>query len=79
MVTPSALRSDLFRLLDRVIRTGRPLVVQRGVHRLEIRLVPAETRGKLDRLTPHPDLCSDPEGVVVSPFDAVVWDASSEP
>lgn len=50
--TPSRLRANLYRILDRVLETGTPVEIRRKGHRL--RIVP-ERSGKLDLLKPHPD------------------------
>lgn len=47
-VTPTELRADLYRLLDRVISTGEPLLVRRGDATVRIALV--ETRDEPLRL-----------------------------
>lgn len=59
----SALRADLYRLLDRVLATGEPLEVERRGQRL--RIVPGSDSGRLDRLKPTEGyLTGDPEGIV---------------
>lgn len=59
----SALRADLYRLLDRVLATGEPLEVERRGERL--RIVPARREGRLDRLRPAEGyLTGDPESIV---------------
>ena len=68
--TASALRANLYRLLDRVIETGEPLEVERRGERL--RIVSVETSSKLDRLKPNPDL------IIGDPEDLVHMDWSSE-
>ena len=61
--SPSRLRADLYRLLDRVLETGIPLEVDRNGRRL--RIVPAETGGRLANLVPDPDdLPGDPDDIV---------------
>ncbi|MFZ5482220.1 MAG: type II toxin-antitoxin system Phd/YefM family antitoxin [Myxococcota bacterium] len=62
-VTASDLRANIYKLLDEVIETGVPLVIERNGHRLTI--VPEEPVSKLDRLEPHPDtIVGDPEDLV---------------
>lgn len=51
-ITPSKLRADLYRILDRVLSTGRSVEIMRHGQRLKI--VP-ETSGRLALLKPHPD------------------------
>jgi antitoxin (DNA-binding transcriptional repressor) of toxin-antitoxin stability system len=59
----SRLRANLYKVLDRVLETGRPVEVERGGRRL--RIVPVEPPGKLANLPAHPDyLRSDSEGLV---------------
>jgi antitoxin (DNA-binding transcriptional repressor) of toxin-antitoxin stability system len=61
-LTPSRLRANLYRVLDRVLATGRPVTIERRGRRLQI--VPEAGR-KLDALKPHPDyLKDDPEALV---------------
>lgn len=61
--SPSRLRADLYRLLDRVLETGMPLEVERKGRRL--RIVPAETGERLANVVPAPDyLPGDPEDIV---------------
>lgn len=62
-LTASALRSDVYRLLDRIIESGESLEIERKGHILKI--TPAkEPKGKLDNLTPHHSLNIDPEEIV---------------
>lgn len=61
-LTPSRLRANLYRILDRVLATGEPVEIERKGHRLRI---VAESGRKLDALRPHPDyLPGDPEELV---------------
>ncbi|PWG62957.1 type II toxin-antitoxin system Phd/YefM family antitoxin [Spiribacter halobius] len=61
-LTPSRLRANLYRVLDRVLATGRPVTIERRGRRLQI--VPEASR-KLDALKAHPDyLKDDPEALV---------------
>lgn len=63
IITASALRQDIYRLLDRVLETGEPLEIERNGKRLLVTL--ADAPPKLSRLTPHPDfLVGDPEDFV---------------
>lgn len=62
-VTASELRQNVYRLLDEVLRTGRPLEIERGGRRL--RIVPVEAPAKLSRLSVHPGtIVGDPEDLV---------------
>ncbi len=59
----SALRADLYRVLDRVLETGVPVEVERRGKRL--RIIPADDVGPLERLTPNPDyIATDPDSLV---------------
>jgi antitoxin (DNA-binding transcriptional repressor) of toxin-antitoxin stability system len=62
-VTVTELRANLYRLIDEVIETGQPLIVERNGQRVVIDRAPVES--KLSRLVPHPDfLIGDPEDFV---------------
>ncbi|MEQ6901038.1 hypothetical protein [Nocardioides sp. YIM 152588] len=73
-VTPSQLRADIYRLIDRVLETGEPLEIERKGRRL--RLVPDVPKGKLSRLTPQPGLIiGDPDDLVEMDWsDVIGWD-----
>lgn len=61
--TATALRADLYRLLDRVLETGVPIDVERNGRR--VRIAPAETTSRLSRIKPMPGLIvGDPEAIV---------------
>lgn len=47
-ITTTELRQDIFRILDSVIELGRPVLVQRKGH--IVQLVPAQKKNKLDNL-----------------------------
>jgi hypothetical protein len=61
-ITASALRSDIYRLLDGVAETGKELAVERKG--ILLKIVPAGKQGKLARLTPHACVSGDPEDLV---------------
>ena len=62
-ITASALRQNIYKLLDQVFESGVPLEIERNGRRL--RVVPAEAPSKLDRLVGHADLIvGDPEDLV---------------
>lgn len=62
-VTASALRANIYKLLDRVLDTGVPIVVERKGKQLKI--VPVGAPSKLSRLESRPDyLRADPEEFV---------------
>lgn len=51
-LTPSRLRANLYRILDKVIDTGRPVSIRRRGYRLSIVIV---RKRDLGLLKPHPD------------------------
>lgn len=69
-VSASRLRSDLYRLLDRVIETGEPLLIERKGRTL--RVVPDAPRSRLSRLVRRDD------AIVGDPADLVHLDWSQE-
>jgi hypothetical protein len=59
----SALRANLYRLLDRVIETGRPVEVERHGERLKI--VRSDRRSRLSLIRPVPGyLAGEPESLL---------------
>lgn len=59
----SALRADLYRVLDQVLETGIPVEVERNGRRL--RIVPVDNGGRLANLTPHPGyLLEEPDSLI---------------
>jgi len=62
-LTASRLRMDVYRVLDQVLETGAPAVVQRRGKLL--RIVPAESVDRLKRLRARPEFIKgDPEAIV---------------
>jgi len=61
-VTASALRSNIYKLLDSVAETGQPLLVKRKGR--SIKIVCEEKVSKLSRLVKHECLVGDPEELV---------------
>ncbi len=61
-IKASALRENIYRLLDEVLETGIPIEIERRGKIL--RIAAAETRSKLDNLRPRPYLLTDPEELV---------------
>lgn len=62
-VSPSELRTDIYRLLDQVLETGIPLEIDRKGRRL--RIVAEDPPSKLARLAPHTGFIrGDPESLV---------------
>jgi len=61
-LTPSRLRADLYRILDQILESGKPVEITRKGRRL--RIVP-EREDKLELLKPHADyLKTTPEEIV---------------
>lgn len=72
-ITASSLRADLYRLLDRVLETGEPLVIERKGRRL--RVVPDAPPSRLARLPRRPEVIQgDPADLV-----HVDWSAEWRP
>jgi hypothetical protein len=70
-ITPSALRANLYKLIDEVIATGQPLeIARKGV---VLTLAPPKSpMSKFDRLPRRPSIVGDPEGLV-SPSEHYTW------
>ena len=61
-VNASTLRSNIYRLLDDVVETGKPLtVVRKGV---TLTISPVSPRGKLSRLAHRACIVGDPHAIV---------------
>ena len=58
----SALRQNIYKLLDGVLETGEPLVIERKGHRL--RVVLEDTPSKLSRLVRHECIVGEAEDLV---------------
>jgi hypothetical protein len=62
-VTPTQLRSDIYNLLDEVLKTGLPLEIKKGNKKL--RIVPVDQVDKLKDLISRPDaIQGDPDDLV---------------
>lgn len=62
-LSASKLRENIYRILDRVLDTGKPVEVVRRGKRLKI--IPAEPKDKLANLVKRPEyLRCDPEEIV---------------
>jgi hypothetical protein len=68
-LSPSRLRANLYRVLDRVIESGQPIEIERKGRRLRIVV---EQPGRLGLLKPHTDYLK------VSPEEIVHMDWSDE-
>lgn len=64
-VTASALRKDIYQLLDQVLATGKPLTVKRKNGTVKIVPdQPVSRISKLERLQKHDCIVGDPEDLV---------------
>jgi len=61
-ISLATLRQQLFKVVDRIIKTGVPVEINRRGHKL--RIVPVEKTSKLARLTPHKAIVGNPEDLV---------------
>ncbi|MBI1789328.1 MAG: type II toxin-antitoxin system Phd/YefM family antitoxin [Acidobacteria bacterium] len=61
-ITPSELRADIYNILDRVLKTGKPVEVRRKGKVL--RIVPEPKPDKLSRLKKRDCIVGDPESIV---------------
>jgi Phd_YefM. len=62
VVKPSQLRANLYRILDRVLRTGEPIEIDRAGQKLL--LVPKKKKARLNNLTRREVIAGDPEDLV---------------
>ena len=60
--TPTSLRKSIYSVLDSVLETGIPAIVERNGKRLKI--VPELPVGKLDRLEPHACVIGESDDLV---------------
>ena len=61
-ITASGLRQNIYKLLDQVIKTGRPIeIIRKGK---KFKIVPAEPKPKLENLKKRDILKCDPEELV---------------
>jgi len=58
-MTLTALRNQLFKVVDQIIKTGIPVDIERKGHNLKIVLI--EKKSKLDNLKPHNCIEGDPD------------------
>jgi prevent-host-death family protein len=61
-ISLTALRNNLFKIVDQVIRTGNPIIIERKGHRLKIVL--EEKKSKLENLNSHDCIIGDPDDLV---------------
>ena len=62
LISLTALRNNLFKIVDDIIKTGNPVEIERNGHRLEIIL--KEKRSKLDNLKPHDCIVGNPDDLI---------------
>jgi len=62
-MTASALRRDIYRILDRVLETGEPVVIERKGRR--VRISADDVPSRLDALVRRPDVVIGDSGDVV--------------
>jgi prevent-host-death family protein len=66
-------RADLYKVLDEVIATGRPIEV--ALRGRKVRVVPVEPPNRLQAMEPRPDyIVGDPDRLVGPSFDTVAWE-----
>jgi len=61
-ISVSSFRSNIYKMLDEVVKTGMPLELNRKGSRLAI--VPLEKKKKLDNLVKHNVVVGDPQELV---------------
>ena len=61
-ISLTALRSQLFKIVDRVIETGMPVEIERKGHKLKIVL--EEKKSKLDNLQRRKCIVGDPDDLI---------------
>lgn len=62
-ISLTTLRQQLFKVVDRIIKTGVPVEISRHGHKR--RIVPVAKTSKLARLTPHKAIVGNPDDLVV--------------
>ena len=61
-ISLTALRSNLFKIVDKVIETGNPVELERKGHRLKI--VIEGKKSKLENLKPHDCIVGNPDELI---------------
>ena len=61
-ISLTALRSNLFKIVDNVIETGNPVELERKGHRLKI--VIEGKKSKLENLKPHDCIVGNPDELI---------------
>lgn len=63
LITPTKLRANLYKIIDRVIATGNPVEIERHGH--IVKIIAEAPKSKLSNLTKHPGtIKGDPEDLV---------------
>ena len=76
-LTPSKLRADVYRILDRILATGEPVLVERNGRRLVISPVDGPVGPTAKRRRRLEDFAVSPTLIVGNPEDLVEVDWSS--
>ncbi len=63
-ITASKLRENVYRILDEIIKTGKPVHIERNGHKLKILPEEEEIVNKLDNLKRRPYLKGSPDEIV---------------
>lgn len=71
-ITASALRANVYRILDEVVATGEPVEIVRGGHTLKIIVDEPNRTSRLERVR------TSPESLKVDPEDIIHIDWSGE-
>jgi len=61
-ISLTALRSNLFKIVDKVIETGNPVELERKGHRLKI--VIEGKKSKLENIKPHDCIVGNPDELI---------------
>jgi hypothetical protein len=61
-ISLTALRSNLFKIVDEVIETGNPVELERKGHRLKIEI--EAKKSKLENLKPHDCIVGNPDELI---------------
>lgn len=73
--TATKFRSNLYQMLDLVIKTGEEIEIERNGR--IIRITVEETGSKLDRLVPRDTIIGDPDDIVNTDWSSL-WNPDSE-
>ncbi len=61
-ISTSALRGNIYKLLDQVLESGQPLEIERKGKLLQI--IPRDKQSKIQKLVKHQCIVGDPESIV---------------